>query len=414
MLRDYQLDIVRPLIRGEKKHAFIVLPRRSGKSVVVFYLVNALINMYWKRDRMPVNATIFAPEQKQCREIYVDNILSDGRKLPEITNGRLIESRLSVEYKFGSKIKLAGSDRIDSRMGSGNKIVVLDEYALNKSDMPFQRLYPMIVNTDGHMIIPTTPRGKNHAHELFEMVKKSHDWLIVYADVFMLGLMTQEEYDDIPMHPNLKAQEFLCSWDSPFENAIYLAPQVKSATYNPSYSLYAAIDFGMADAQAVVFAQIINGDINVIHSFEDRGCGIDVSADKIIAYLDSIGHSLFDFELYIPHDASQRLPIGMGEHSRETILTSKGIRCTRVPRAGVIEGIDVVRRIYHTIYFDTDCGIVTERLKSYVTDRVTKMPKHDDSSHMADAVRYLINGIVKVGRYVGITDYEDEYYLHRG
>lgn len=414
MLRDYQLDIVRPLLCGKKKHAFIVLPRRSGKSVVTFYIVNALVNQYWIRDRMPVNATIFAPEQKQCREIYLDNILSDGRKLPDITNGRLIESRLSIEYGFGSKIKLSGSDRIDSRMGSGNKIVVLDEHALSKSDIAFQRLYPMIVDTDGHMIVVTTPRGKNHAHELFELVKNDPNWLIVHAHVFDLGLMSQEQYDAIPMHPNLKRQEFLCSWESPFENAVYLDPQECEHEYNPNYPLYASIDFGMRDKQPVVLAQLINDEIRIIHSFEDANVGIDITGEKILSYLDKVGHSLFDFELFIPHDAGNRLPVGMGEYSRETILKSLGIRTTRVPRAGLMEGIDLVRRMWHKMYFSKNAGIVTDKIKSYVTDPNSGIPKHDDSSHAADAVRYLVTGLVKVGGYIGITSYEDEYYLYRG
>jgi hypothetical protein len=66
MLRSYQLDIVRAILDKNTtyKHLLYIAPRRSGKSVLFDYLTNALVNKIWLDDKMPVHATIFAPQQK--------------------------------------------------------------------------------------------------------------------------------------------------------------------------------------------------------------------------------------------------------------------------------------------------------------------------------------------------------------
>ena len=389
MLRSYQLDIVRAILDKNTtyKHLLYIAPRRSGKSVLFDYLTNALVNKIWLDDKMPVNATIFAPQQKQCRAIYIDNILSDGKKLVEIHNAKFYESRLSLEYSFGSKIKFSGSDMIDSQMGSGNKIIVLDEYALAKPNV-FQRVYPMIQATDGHMIVGSTPRGRNHLHELYEQVKDNPDWLVVHTDVFKLGLMTQEEYDALPMHENYKRQEFLCSWDSPFENAIYLEPNIAKLSINHNLGVYIGIDLGIRDATAIVIGQLEGEKINIIHSFETTNTSLEDVCTILIKYLND--NDLHIIQMYVPHDANQRDYI-TGK-SRYNYLLEKGLPVQLVTRSGIMDGIEIVRKMWHNIIFN-ECTIAIERVKAYITDVKTQKPKHDGSSHMSDAIRYLILGL---------------------
>jgi phage terminase large subunit len=389
MLRDYQRDIVSAIVNGRYRHLLLIAPRRSGKSVQVFYLVNALINKYFIDTQMPVNATIFAPKQKQCREIYIDNILSSGQKLLELSNGRFIESRLSLEYNFGSKVKFSGSDMIDSHMGAGNKIIVLDEYALSKPEA-FQRLYPMVNATLGHMIVCSTPRGRNHLHELYEQVRDNPAWLVVHTDVFQLGLMTQEQYDALPMHVNFKRQEFLCSWDSPFENAIYLDPQVTELEVDSFAPVYLSFDLGMRDATAIIIAQRVGSETHVLHSVEYTNASLESIVSELCVYLEE--HSLHVEVAFVPHDTSQRDYIT--GRSRFDYL-SQYFTCHLVTRCGLLDGIELVRNRWHNIYFRTGT-LAIERVKAYITDMTTKKPKHDDASHMSDALRYLELGLDEI------------------
>ena len=389
MLHYYQKDFVFPIIQKQKKHLLVIAPRRSGKSVLTFWLVNALINKYYVDTKQPCNATIYAPEQKQCRAIYVDNILSDGRKLLETANARFVESRLSLEYPFKSTLKLGGSDMINSQMGAGNKIVVLDEYALSKAES-FNRLYPMVHATNGHMIVVSTPRGKNHLYDLYQKVKDDPSWEIIYTDVFKLNIMTKAEYDSLPMDNNYKRQEFLCSWDSPFENAIYLEPQVKKLYYTDEATTYISIDMGIRDATAIIISQLdINGDVNIIHSYERTNMSMIKIIEELLDYCQQ--NNLIINKMFVPHDASNR-DYFTGK-SRLDYINECGIDCHLISRTGIIDGIDIVRKYWDKIYFnDNRNNISIEKIKSYTIDSTGK-PKHDGSSHMADALRYLILGI---------------------
>lgn len=387
-LRQYQRDIVSDIVNGKHKHLLLIAPRRAGKSVLILYMVNALINKYWVDTKMPVNATVFAPQAKQCRSIYVDNILQDGRKLLELSNGKFVESRLSLEYSFGSKVKFSGSDMIDNHMGAGNKIVVLDEYALSKPET-FQRLYPMVQATNGHMIVTSTPRGRNHMFDLFQQVKDNPDWLVIHTDVFQLGLMTQDEYDTLPMHINYKRQEFLCSWDSPFENAIYTDCNIYHGNIDYSKPIYVALDLGIRDATAFIVAQIDGNDIRIVHSMEVTNVSLSTSINTFKAWVAQ--HDLQIEKMYVPHDTNQRdLITGRSrmDYMREQFDTA----VTLVRKSGLMDGIEIVRNKWHHIYWAQHVKAI-ESIKAYITDQASQLPKHDNASHMADALRYLIVGL---------------------
>jgi hypothetical protein len=57
-----------------------------------------------------------------------------------------------------------------------------------------------------------------------------------------------------------------------------------------------------------------------------------------------------------------------------------------------MDGIEIVRKMWHNIIFN-EGTMAIERVKAYITDVKTQKPKHDDASHMADALRYLVLGL---------------------
>ncbi len=64
-----------------------------------------------------------------------------------------------------------------------------------------------------------------------------------------------------------------------------------------------------------------------------------------------------------------------------------------VPRRGIMDGIEIVRQNWHRLIFDSK-DKMHELIKSYVMDEKTQQPKHDSSSHPADALKYMILGYV--------------------
>lgn len=380
LLRDYQKKILEPILSGKKKHLFLVMPRRSGKSALVYWLVNYLINKYWIETKKPCQTMILAPKSSQCRSIFVENILDDGRKLLSISNGKFIESRLTLEYKFGSTIKFSGSDLVDNIIGNSARIIVLDEFALGNNEHTFERLYPMVNYAGGNFIICSTPRGKNKLYTLYEQLKHNPDWHCVHENVFTLGLMTQEELDKIPMSNNLKAQEFLTSWDSPYENAIYEMPNIEtSLEIDYNYPLLAGIDLGISDSTAIIYAQKINNKLLIVDAEHFNNTSLMAISERMKHKPD---------KMYCPHDVATRdLISGI---SRIEFL-SRYFNCEILPRKGLMDGIDFVRNNWYNISFSPKSHNAIEAIKAYTTDDNGR-PNHDENSHYADAIRYLVIG----------------------
>jgi Terminase large subunit, T4likevirus-type, N-terminal len=406
MLRTHQKESASLLINRIKRHALFIEPRRSGKSVRSFYIAMSTIFKNWSQ---PMNIIIVAPEQIQCREIYLDNILDNGTKLIDIIPvgyGKLNKTYLQYEFKNGSSIKFRGSDRIDSRMGSGAYMIIIDEFDMSKPEV-YQRLYPMVQQTNGQIIIQTTPRGKGLAYNLMQIVKDNQDWYVSHKGAIELGLMTQEEYDAIPMDANYKAQEYLCSFDSPFENAIYLALQIKDIAIYTGYNLYASIDIGYTDKTVVIFAQVDEqGKILITHCIECNLTKMELIIQYIYDYVYNTGIHLT--KIFVPHD---------GMHNRvnaeftvyDKMLNAR-LPCELIPMRGINEMIEVVRSKWHDIYFNTTCTNLIEAIKAYIV----KNGKSIHSDH-ADALRYLIYGILNMpdGNVIIATRYEPKYNYRR-
>jgi len=67
-----------------------------------------------------------------------------------------------------SIMQLVGSDNVDSLVGTNPRGVVFSEYAL-QSPLAYQFLRPILLANDGWALFISTPRGKNHMWELFNI-----------------------------------------------------------------------------------------------------------------------------------------------------------------------------------------------------------------------------------------------------
>jgi hypothetical protein len=95
-----------------------------------------------------------------------------------------------------------------------------------------------------------------------------------------------------------------------------------------------------------------------------------------------------------PHDIEVK-ELGSGRTRREQ-AGDLGINFEVAPRQSIQDGINAVRTLLPTAYFDkTRCGQLVEALMLYRTeyDEKNKVfranPLHDWTSHYADSVRYL-------------------------
>ena len=98
--------------------------------------------------------------------------------------------------------------------------------------------------------------------------------------------------------------------------------------------------------------------------------------------------------IWLPHDA-QAKSLGTGR-SIEEMARGAGWRVRIVPRLTIADGINAVRTIFSTMWFDqSKCadGIQALRYYRYDVDQDTgqfsRYPAHDHASHGADALRYV-------------------------
>jgi phage terminase large subunit-like protein len=396
MLKPYQLNILKQLWNGDKQHFIGALPRKAGKSVLALYTANAFICGNYPEI---FHIIILAKEKAQVKEIYEKNLLENGKPLMSILppSARYIPYQSEIVYANGSTIKFHGADDVENIRGGRYDMIIGDEMATWKKGA-IDVLIPCLRDINKSILfLISTVRGKNEYYQLMETYKNNPKWIVMKETVFSLGLMTQQEYDDYPMEVNMKRQELLNDVDSAFIGAIYATPNIGSNIYVKSYPVYIAVDLGDSDdATAILLCQVINNKINIFHSVEYISENTDEEIADILRILREYEIPLAQCIMFLPHDGNRVNKLD--GRSRKSHYSQVGLECRTVPncKVGVMDGIQMVRYAWINIIFDEiGCGGMNgaiERIKSYIKDDNDR-PKHDKSSHIADALRYLIIGL---------------------
>ena len=169
--------------------------------------------------------------------------------------------------------------------------------------------------------------------------------------------------------------------------------RITTVPYDASGTVFTAWDIGVSDSTVVVFAQRINNEIHIIDYYEDSGRALN-------EYIDVVKQKPYHYEKHIlPHDSRQREL--QTAKTREDVFRDMGIHNTEVLKPESVDvGISMVRSAFNRLWIDDDkCKRLIECLKAYhyewdeKNQKLHNTPKHDFSSHSADALRYLISGL---------------------
>ena len=172
--RPFQLALCDALENKGFKKLLAIWPRRAGKDVCCWAL---LIRQAVRR----VGVYMYClPTFRQAKLVIFDSIMNDGTRFLDYIPKELIKSVNSQELKIaltnGSIIQLIGSDSYDtSLVGTNPRMVVMSEYAL-ADPRAYHFIRPILNANGGTMMIVSTPRGKNHLWELFNIAQQSSDW----------------------------------------------------------------------------------------------------------------------------------------------------------------------------------------------------------------------------------------------
>jgi phage terminase large subunit len=198
--------------------------------------------------------------------------------------------------------------------------------------------------------------------------------------------MTAEQY----------AQEFECSFDAAILGSYYgreiadaeRERRVCEFAVEPSLPVECAWDLGIGDSTAIWFFQAVGGEIRVIDFYEASGFGLEHYAKVLADRRYRHGHD------HVPYDARVR-ELGTARTRVETLF-ALGRKPVLVPDHKLEDGINAARRCLPRVWIHRDrCAAGLEALRQYWADydERTKAfkdkPRHDWTSHAADAFRYL-------------------------
>lgn len=397
--RVYQLPLLSAIDNGIKR-AIVVWHRRSGKD-------KTLINLVAKKMLERVGAYYyFFPTYNQGRKILWDGRDKSGFKfmdhIPEKIRKRTDNTQMLIEIANGSIFQIIGTDNIDSIVGTNPIGCVFSEYSL-QDPRAWDFMRPILAENGGWAIFNYTPRGENHGYSLYEMAKNDPNWyvqLLTVNDTKVIpqNVLDQERKEIIEKDGNdaLYQQEYMCSFKVPIAGAYYASQLIKAqedgrigkVPYEPSLSVDTYWDLGVNDAMAVWFIQSSGMENRVIDYLEVNGEGL-------VSVIKSLQEKNYVYGRHVaPHDIEVR-ELSTGK-SRKEVARSLGIDFDVAPKLTLEDGIEAVRNILASCWFDEDkCRRGLNALKSYHKEYDEKNktyrnhPEHDWSSNGSDAFRYF-------------------------
>jgi hypothetical protein len=244
-----------------------------------------------------------------------------------------------------------------------------------------------------------TPRGRNDFWRVHRNAETDSEWFSLVLRASETGILPRSELEDMAgmLTPEQYAQEFQCSFDAAILGSYFgrelteaeNAGRITSVPYDPIVPVHTAWDIGIGDSTAIWFFQVIGAELHVIDHYEASGFALGHYVDVLRAKPYQYGRD------YLPHDAMAR-EMGTGRSIFETLKALTNRHPFIVRKLSLMDGINAARLTLARAWFDViKCHEGLEALRAYHAefDERAKVfsnrPKHDWSSHSADAARYM-------------------------
>jgi hypothetical protein len=407
MPHDHQMALWRYLQNGGKR-AIAVWHRRAGKDEIALHYsaVAAMqrVGNYWH----------CLPEYAQGRKaIWTAVNAHTGRRrideaFPLELRTHTNDNEMFIRFVNGSTWQVIGSDRYDATVGAGVAGIVYSEHALsNPSAWAYHR--PMLEENDGWAIFITTPRGHNHAKQMFDYALQSSNWFAERLTVRDTGMLTdaqmgeaQKEYAALygaDMGRAQFEQEYLCSFNAAILGAFYAHEMAAVRSEGrvlriealPEAFVHRAWDLGVTDDTAIWWFQVQGAQVCLLDYYSASGVGLEHYTGEIAKR--EREHGWRRGTEHVPHDA--KIKEWTSGRTRVETMQSLGFRPMLVPHATIEDGVNAARRTLPLCVFHPRCEAGMAALEQYRRewddDKKTfrASPLHDWASHGADAFRYL-------------------------
>lgn len=319
---------------------------------------------------------------------------------------------MKIRFKNNSILQLTGSDSYDrSLIGTNVYGIVYSEYALAD---PRAYLYarPILSAQDGWCIMLSTPRGHNHLYELFNISQWSPDWFsykLTLDDTQHIPMREiEKDRAEGLMSEDLIQQEYYTSFSLGIEGSFYskyidkmrLENRIAAVPWEPQFKVHTAWDIGVSDNCVIIFFQYVGPIVRIIDYYENNRQGLE-------HYTQYLTTKPYQYGVHIaPHDISV-MEFGSGVTRIEKaaqlgveFVIAHSVSGKSISRA---DGIEAVRTLFPKLWIDeVKCEKLIKCLENYRQEydndkKIYKpIPRHDWSSHSADAARYLAIGLHKV------------------
>lgn len=406
--RKHQAKLWSHLQRGGRR-AMAVWHRRAGKDEVCLHHTQIAamerVGNYWH----------CLPEFLQGRKtIWTSINAHTGRRrideaFPLELRANTNDNEMFIRFKNGSTWQVIGSDRYDATLGAGVAGIVYSEWALaNPSAWAYHR--PMLEENNGWAAFITTPRGRNHAFDMFAHARSSPDWFAELLTVDDTGSLSAKalaealrEYQALFGADVGKAQfrqEYYCDWTAAILGAYFAleCAQVReeeriiAIDAELDQPVHRAWDLGMRDDTSVWWFQVVGGQILILDHYAVSGGGLPHFAEQIEKRAKKYGWK--DGNDYVPHDA--KIKEWGTARTRVETMQQLGLHPILVPWATFQDGINAVRQtlplcVFHPRTELTGFSALEQYRREW--DDAKKAFKasdvHDWTAHPAAAFRYL-------------------------
>lgn len=378
-----------------QRWACLVAHRRAGKTVAAINdIIRAAITC---KSPMALFGYV-APYRSQAKSVAWDYLKYFARPVTKVTN----ESDLIIELLNGAKIRLFGADNADAMRGLGFDGLYLDEYGDFKPSVWGNVVRPALSDKQGWCVFGGTPKGKNQFWSIYETSRKlPNEWFTLSLPASQSKLLPESELEaaKAQLAEDQYLQEYECSFEAAILGAIW-GTEMRKLTEDGRITMvdnqievrtHTAWDLGHTDDTAIWWYQVIANEIHIVDFFALSGGTIEEFVAKIKEKPYNYGKH------YLPHDAKARTLASGGKSVIEQMATHLGINnLAIVPSLSVQDGIQAVRMALPKCWFDAEkCADGIEALRQYQREydedkkAFRQTPKHDWTSHPADAMRML-------------------------
>jgi len=399
----YQAAPWNGLIRPDFKRGMLVWPRRNGKDLFCWNLVVA------KAMQRVGTYYYIAPFYNQARQIIWEGTDGGGRRFIDYVPEWLIKNlrnkgrekqEMRQRLPNGSQIKLLGSDKIDSIVGTNPIGIVFTEFSLHKRGA-WDFLRPVLAENGGWALMNGTPRGtSNEFYDLYELANDpASSWYLQHLsrdDTGYPSLEAIEEDRQSGMPEALILQEYYTSFLSGNVGTYYSTEmeilrqegRFTRVPWDPRLPVFTFWDLGKKDACAIWFVQIKDQQIRIIDYYEAVEKSLIANIGEVLRLPYIYGDHFAPFDINT-EEMTDKV-------SRWDTAAEHGIEFVVVPKLPIQDGVEAVRQVLMRCYFDkvkTDKGV--KALKHYHKSYDIKSETYSDSAakswanHGSDAFRYF-------------------------